>query len=92
MSDERQGRLQTSEFNSFILSLGSSAMYHMGEKSVDGKTNPDPNLPLAQHTINIIAMLEQKTAGNLSEEEAKLLSSLLYDLRMRFVNAQQKSG
>ena len=93
MSDANPGLegLQASEFNNFILSLASSVMYHMGEPSPDGSVNPEPNLPLAKHTIDIIVMLQEKTQGNLSGEESRLLSSLLYDLRMRFLKAQRGS-
>lgn len=73
------------DFHTFILSLGSSALFHMGElDSPDGQPGP-VDLPLAKHTIDVIAMLEEKTKGNLSEPEANLVESLLYDLRLRYV-------
>lgn len=73
------------DFHTFILSLGSSALFHMGElDSPDGQPGP-VDLPLAKHTIDVIAMLEEKTKGNLSAPEANLVESLLYDLRLRYV-------
>lgn len=77
------------DFVTFILSLSSSAAYHMGgfQDPVSGKTSV--NLDLAKQTIDIIAMLEEKTRGNLTEDEGKLISHALYDLRMQFVEASK---
>ena len=47
------------------------------------------NLPLARQTIDTLEMLEEKTRGNLDEQEAKLLESVLYELRMDFVRAER---
>jgi len=44
---------------------------------------------MAKQSIDVLAMLEEKTRGNLTDAEQKLLSTVLYDLRMRFI---QKSG
>jgi hypothetical protein len=49
-----------------------------------------PDLPLAQQTIDILAMLREKTKGNLTQEEEKFMENLLMDLRLRFV--QKSSG
>ena len=48
------------------------------------------DLPLAKHTIDILVMLEEKTRGNLTPAEEKLIGSLLYDLRLRYLEAQKK--
>lgn len=73
------------DFHTFILSLASSALMHMGElDSPDGGAG-DVDLPLAKHTIDVIAMLQEKTKGNLTPPEASLIESLLYDLRLRYV-------
>jgi hypothetical protein len=73
------------DFHTFVLSLGSSALLHLGEieNPNDGASQKD--LPLAKHTIDILAMLAEKTKGNLSPAEEKLMESLLYDLRLRYV-------
>ncbi len=73
-------------FSTFVLSLASSAAYHMGgfQDPVSGKTSV--NLDLAKQSIDILAMLEEKTRGNLSDEEKNLISHSLYDLRMKFVD------
>jgi hypothetical protein len=74
------------EFTTFVLSLSHSALMHLGEA-------PDPetggvvqkNLLLARQTIDLIAMLEEKTKGNLTGDEERLLAQILFDLRMRYV-------
>jgi hypothetical protein len=78
------------DFHTFVLSLGSSALLHLGELEHPDVGAPQKDLPLAKHTIDILVMLEEKTKGNLSPAEEKLISSLLYDLRLRFVEAQKK--
>ena len=77
------------DFASFALSLGTSALYHMGlvGDPETGKPVAETKLALARQTIDTLEMLEAKTRGNLDAEEAKLLESLLYELRMRFVEA-----
>jgi hypothetical protein len=76
------------DFSTFVLSLATSALYHMGlGPDPSGETTPEKNLPLARQTIDTLEMLEEKTRGNLDEQEAKLLESVLYELRMDFVRA-----
>src|SRR5437763_1336730 len=79
------------DFHTFVLSLGSSALLHLGEieNPNDGASQKD--LPLAKHTIDILVMLEEKTRGNLSTAEERLMESLLYDLRLRYVEAMKPS-
>ena len=76
-------------FTAFMLSLATTAAVHFGDIA-DPSTGQrmEPNLQGAAQMIEIIAMLQEKTEGNLSEPEAKLLEDLLYELRMRFVDAQ----
>jgi hypothetical protein len=73
------------DFTTFVLSLGSSALVHLGEMSHPEGGHTAENLLLARHTIDILAMLEEKTRGNLTAEEARYLRDLLADLRLRFV-------
>jgi Domain of unknown function (DUF1844) len=73
------------DFHTFILSLGSSALLHLGELEHPDAGAPRKDLPLAKQTIDILAMLEEKTRGNLTPAEEKLMESLLYDLRLRYV-------
>ena len=78
------------DFSGFVLSLSTSVMIHLGDV-------PDPitretviELPLAQQTIDILAMIRDKTKGNLSRDEEMLINDLLTDLRMRFVEKVKK--
>ena len=77
-------------FTAFMLSLATTAAVHFGDIA-DPSTGQrmEPNLVGAGQMIEIIGMLQEKTEGNLSETEAKLLEDLLYELRMRFLQAQQ---
>ena len=78
------------DFSTFVLSLASSAMVHLGEVAHPETGAPALNLPLARQTIDMLAMIEEKTRGNLSKDEATYLESILYDLRMRCVAACEK--
>lgn len=82
------------DFSSFCLSLATSALYHLGVVGdpETGKPVDEKNLPLAQQTIDALTMLQRKTEGNLDAEEAKLLDGLLYELRVRFVEAGKDSA
>ncbi len=84
MSDDSD--LLKIDFSTFILSLSTSALYQMGmvEAPEDGDV-AEPNKALARQTIDTLEMLRDKTRGNLDDEEAKLMDSLLYELRMHFV-------
>lgn len=81
------------DFATFILSLSTSALYHLGlvEDPQTGQRG-EPDLALASQTIDTLAVLQEKTRGNLDEEEAHLIESLLYELRMRFVEVRQAQG
>ena len=72
-------------FPTFIASLNASALVHLGviEDPVSGKA--EKNLPMAKQTIDIISMLQQKSAGNLTPDEDGMLKSILYDLRILYV-------
>ncbi len=70
------------DFNTFVLSLSASVLINLGIE-VDGQKAP-PDLLVARHTIDCLAMLETKTAGNLTGEEERLLSHLLDDLRAKY--------
>ena len=74
-------------FNSLIFSLSSSALLHLGEIADPHTGQKMKDLPLAKHSIDIIAMLKDKTKGNLSGEEQRFVESILTDLRWRYVKA-----
>ena len=78
------------DFSTHVLSLASSALIALGRMpGPDGKPHP-LEIDTAKHLIDVLAMLEHKTKGNLDEAETKLLASLLYDLRVAYVDAQPK--
>jgi hypothetical protein len=73
-------------FSTFIFSLHSSVLLHLGVIEDPGTGQKQKNLPLAKQTIDIIGMLEEKTRGNLTEDEEKLIKHMLHDLRLMYVN------
>ena len=87
--DEQRVPLPEVNFNSLIFSLSSSALLHIGEIADPNTGEKRKDLALAKHTIDTIAMLKEKTKGNLNEEEEKFLDSILTDLRWRYVKATQ---
>lgn len=66
-------------FPSFVVSLAASAMVHLGE-TADPAGKKEINLPLARNTIDVLRILQEKTKGNLDDEEQQLLDSLVEDL------------
>ncbi|MGM0574204.1 MAG: DUF1844 domain-containing protein [Myxococcota bacterium] len=87
-SKERPGHLEATDFSTFVISLGSNVLVHLGMHEAAG--DQPPNLELAKQTIAILGMLEEKTAGNLTAEEEKLLSGILYQVRMAFVEVRDR--
>ncbi len=76
------------DFATFILSLSHSVLMHLGEAPhpEDAEGGPSAvSLPLAKQTIDLLGLLEEKTKGNLSGEEERLFTQVLFDLRMRYV-------
>ncbi len=80
--------LPKADFNTFLLSLGTSALYHLGfVKDPETGEAAEVNRPIAKQTIDTLELLQEKTKGNLDEQETQLLQNLLTELRMRFVDA-----
>jgi len=77
-------------FPAFVLSLHTSALLHIGDLQdpVSGETAV--NLTAAKQMIDILSMLQDKTAGNLAEDEKKLLEEVLFDLRMKYIRKTEK--
>ena len=73
----------------FIFSLSSSALVHLGDIPDPETKTSRVDLPLAKQIIDTLGMLQEKTKGNLDPDEDNLMKSVLYDLRLRYV---QKSG
>jgi hypothetical protein len=73
------------DFSSFIFSLSTSALFHLGEVPDPVTHKREKDLPLAKQTIDILGMLKEKTRGNLTSDEEKLMENILTDLRWRYV-------
>jgi hypothetical protein len=82
---DRQGTVKM-DFSSFLLSLATTGMMHLGEIADPATGQKMDNLEGAQQMIEILAILQQKTKGNLLPEESRLLENLLYELRMKFMS------
>ncbi|OPY74267.1 MAG: hypothetical protein A4E64_02354 [Syntrophorhabdus sp. PtaU1.Bin058] len=77
-------------FTTFLLSLSTSAIVSLGELPDPVKNEQCVNLSLAKQTIGIIEILKEKTKGNLNDEEERLINGILYDLRLKYVNAAKE--
>jgi hypothetical protein len=86
---EKAPPLPEVNFSSFLLSLSSSVLLHLGEIPDPQSGAKKKDMALAKQSIDILTLLKEKTEGNLTEEEKNLLENLLYDLRMRFVKASE---
>jgi len=87
---EKEVPLPEIDFSTFILSLSSNALLHLGLMENPYTRKIERNLSLAKQTIDIIAMLKEKTRGNLSSEEENLILNLLTDLRLKYVTELNK--
>lgn len=82
-------KLPAVDFSMFVLSLTHSALVHLGDAPApDGRK--ERNLPLARQTIDLLAILQEKTKNNLTGEEERLLDQALFDLRLRFVEVSKE--
>jgi hypothetical protein len=87
--EKERGPLPEVTLATFIFSLSSSALVHLGEIPEPETNRSMVDLPIAKQIIDTLGMLQEKTKGNLDHDEERLLKSVLYDLRMRYI---QKSG
>ena len=77
------------DFSTFVLSINSSALVQLGLLKDPAGGETTKNLPLAKQTIDILAMLEEKTKGNLNSDEENILKNILYELRMLYVKEKK---
>ena len=82
---EASYQLPAINFPTFIFSLNSSTLVHLGIIDDPASGKKVKNLSLAKQTIDILGMLEEKTRGNLTKDEESMLKNILYDLRMLYV-------
>lgn len=86
---EEEEELPDIDFETFVVSMAHSALLHLGDApsaASEGKVN----LPMARQTIDILALLQEKTRGNLTGKEEHVLDQTLYDLRMRYVEVAKR--
>ena len=88
---EQDDKLPSIDFTTFILSLSHSALMHLGEAPHPETGTVESSLPLARQTIDLIGMLEEKTKGNLTGDEERLIGQILFDLRVRFVEHEKRA-
>jgi hypothetical protein len=82
---DQDSQLPKITFSTFIFSLNSSALYHLGLVPDPTTGKKEKNLPVAKQSIDILGMLDEKTQGNLTNDEEKLLRNILHDLRLMYV-------
>ena len=82
------------DFNALVLSLGSSVIVHLGEAPdpTTGKKPEKVDFAMAQQSIDLLTMLQEKTRGNLTPEEAHFLENMLFDLRMLYVQVSKRTA
>lgn len=78
-------------FSDFVVSLSTSAIFHFGDIADPVTGKAEKNLVAAKQTIDILGIIEQKTRGNLDENEKKLMDAILFELRMRYVKEKEKA-
>ena len=92
--DEKTGTEEL-DFSTFVISLATSAQVGMGAVPHPETNQAAQNLPAAKQMIDILALLQEKTKGNLTDDESSLLDQVLHNLRVHYVRAvegQNKSG
>jgi hypothetical protein len=84
--------LPPASFEFLVFSLRTQAEMQLGLIQFSEEEKPEPNIPLARHTIDLLAVLLDKTKGNLTMEEQRLIENSLTELRFRFVKVSEEAG
>ena len=79
-------------FTSLVLSLNTTALFHLGELAHPEGGEKSVDLELVKHTIDTLVVLRDKTVGNLDDDESQLFEKVLYDLKMRYVKAKDNKA
>lgn len=88
--DPREANALPLTFSTFLLSLSTQALVHLGEIPNPADNRLATDLPAAKQMIDILGILKAKTTGNLDSSESGLLDGVLYDLRLRYVECVRK--
>jgi hypothetical protein len=91
-SEEERIPLPPATFSFMVFSLRAQAEMQLGLMNFGQEERPEPDLPMARHTIDMLGILHEKTKGNLTLEEQRLLENSLTELRFRFVQASSEAG
>lgn len=83
------GPMPEVSFSTFVFSLSSSALVHLGEIPEPSTQQMHQDLMLAKQIIDTLGMLEEKTRSNLDPDEERFIKTVLYDLRLRYVQKSQ---
>lgn len=89
---DKEGRCVMPEvtFSAFIMSLNTSVLYHLGVIEDPETKEKNVDLDLARHGIDTLTMIQDKTKGNMSNQEEEMLKNILYDLKIKFVQTAKK--
>jgi hypothetical protein len=91
-TEEQPFPLPPPSFSFLVVSLRAQAEMQLGLMRFSDEDKSEPNLPLARHTIDMLTVLVEKTKGNLSIEEHRLLENSVTELRFRFVQVSDELG
>jgi hypothetical protein len=80
------------DFSGLMLGFSSAALYHLGQLEVEDQQKSKLNLPLALQNIEIVRLLKKKTSGNLTTDEAELISTVLNDLQEKYAKVQSSAA
>jgi hypothetical protein len=89
-TEPRSESLPEINFSTFVISLSTQALMHLGEIANPLSGNVESDIPVAKQMIDILGMLQEKTRGNLDAGEERLVEDILFDLRMKYVEAVKK--
>lgn len=92
MSNENHDELPVIDFATFVMSLVHSALMHLGQAPDPDTQKIQVDLPLAKQAIDLVGLLEDKTRGNLTGDEERLLHQVLYELRSKYVELTHGDG
>jgi hypothetical protein len=85
--DQTKNSESSVSFSAFVVTIVQSAMVHLGEAPNPETGGRQMDLDMARHTIDVLNMLKEKTKGNRTEDETKMLDTLLYEVRTKFLTA-----
>jgi hypothetical protein len=89
---EEETTEETSGFETLVSYLSTTTMFQLGLLAGPGGERIPPDMPNAQRTIDLLQVLQEKTQGNLTPNESRLLDDVLYELRMTFVELQKRQA